>query len=126
MIIGTGFDLVSTERIRHSLERFGERFLLKVLTEAERATLPELHEGQVEYAAARFAAKEAAVKALGTGFSGGIGMHDAEIIRGDSGRPMLKLHGEAARKAEKLGVAYMHVSLTHERDIAGAVVILEG
>ena len=124
MIIGTGFDLVSTERIRHSLERFGERFLLKILTDAEYEAMPAHAGARVEYAAARFAAKEAAVKALGTGFSGGTGLHDVEVVRTE-GRPLLRLHGAAARTAAELGVAACHLSLSHERGMAGAVVILE-
>ncbi len=76
--------------------------------------------------AARFAAKEAAVKALGTGFAAGVGPLDVEVVSLSSGKPELRLHGAAARRAGELGAAAAHISLTHERDAAAAVVILEG
>ncbi len=125
MIQGTGFDLAALPRIRTLLERYGERFVRRVLTGRERERLPVADAGRTAYVAGRFAAKEAAVKALGTGFSGGIGLHDVEILTLDSGRPRLFLHGEAAARAERLGVKTLHVSISHERDVAGAVVILE-
>ena len=125
MIQGTGFDLAALPRIRTLLERYGERFLSRVLTEKERAALPAAPAARTAYVAGRFAAKEAAVKALGTGFAEGIGMHDVEILSLDSGRPALFLHGAAAARAEGMGVRALHVSISHERDVAGAVVILE-
>ena len=125
MIQGTGFDLAALPRIRTLLERYGERFLARVLTEKERAALPQAAAGKTAYVAGRFAAKEAAVKALGTGFADGIGMHDLEILTHASGRPELRLHGQAAVKAAAMNVRAVHVSISHERDMAGAVVILE-
>lgn len=125
MIQGTGFDLAALPRIRTLLERYGERFLRRLLTEKERSGLPVSTSGRTAYVAGRFAAKEAAVKALGTGFSQGIGMHDVEILTLSSGEPVLFLHGEAAARATSLGVRTTHVSISHERDMAGAVVILE-
>ena len=125
MIQGTGFDLAALPRIRTLLERYGERFVRRVLTSRERERLPVAAAGRTAYVAGRFAAKEAAVKALGTGFSGGIGLHDVEILSTDSGSPRLLLHGEAAARAERLGIKTLHVSISHERDVAGAVVILE-
>ena len=125
MIQGTGFDLAALPRIRTLLERHGERFLARVLTERERAALPATEAGRTAYVAGRFAAKEAAVKALGTGFAEGIGMHDVEILSHVSGRPQLFLHGAAATRAKGMGVRAVHVSISHERDVAGAVVILE-
>lgn len=125
MIQGTGFDLAALPRIRTLLERYGERFVRRVLTGREREWLPVAAAGRTAYVAGRFAAKEAAVKALGTGFSGGIGLHDVEILSTDSGSPRLLLHGEAAARAEQLGIKTLHVSISHERDVAGAVVILE-
>ena len=125
MIQGTGFDLAALPRIRTLLERYGERFVRRVLTDRERERLPVAAAGRTAYVAGRFAAKEAAVKALGTGFSGGIGLHDVEILSTDSGSPRLLLHGEAAARAERLGIKTLHVSISHERDVAGAVVILE-
>lgn len=125
MIQGTGFDLAALPRIRTLLERYGERFLSRVLTQRELEHLPAAPAAQTAYVAGRFAAKEAAVKALGTGFAGGTGMHDVEILSLPSGQPGLFFHGEAAARAGRMGVKAAHVSISHERDMAGAVVILE-
>ena len=125
MIQGTGFDLAALPRIKTLLERYGERFIRRILTEKEQAGLPASTSGRTAYVAGRFAAKEAAVKALGTGFALGIGMHDVEIVSRPSGKPELILHGEAAARAESLGIRAVHVSISHERDMAGAMVILE-
>lgn len=125
MIQGTGFDLAALPRIKTLLERYGERFIRRILTEKEQAGLPVSSTGRTAYVAGRFAAKEAAVKALGTGFALGIGMHDVEIVSRPSGKPELILHGEAAARAESLGIRAVHVSISHERDMAGAMVILE-
>lgn len=125
MIQGTGFDLTALPRIRTMLEKYGERFLARLLTEKERSALPAAPAARTAYAAGRFAAKEAAVKALGTGFAHGIGMHDVEILTLASGRPELHFHGAAKVRAEEMGVRAVHVSISHERDVAGAVVILE-
>ena len=88
--------------------------------------MPESPGARAAFVAGRFAAKEAAVKALGTGFAEGVSMRDVEVLRLPSGRPELRFSGAAARRAEELGVKAVHVSLTHERDVAGAVVVLEG
>lgn len=125
MIQGTGFDLAALPRIGKLLERYGERFVRRVLTDRERERMPVASAGRTAYVAGRFAAKEAAVKALGTGFSHGVGLHDVEILTLESGRPRLVLHGEAATRAERMGVTTLHVSISHERDVAGAMVILE-
>lgn len=87
--------------------------------------MPSSPSGRAAYVAGRFAAKEAAVKALGTGFSEGVRLTDVEILSLESGKPELFLHGEAAVIARRLGVHAAHVSISHERDVAGAVVILE-
>lgn len=126
MILGTGFDLTALPRIKALLERHEERFLARILTDAERAALPAEPARRVAYAAGRWAAKEAAVKALGTGFSAGIGFHDVEIVTLEGGRPELRLHGRAEEAAKALGVRATHVSISHERDMAGAMIILEG
>lgn len=126
MILGLGLDLVSVPRMERSLDRFGHRLLSRVLTGSERAALPAAPGPRAAYVAARFAAKEAAVKALGTGFAAGLGPLDVEVFSLPSGRPELRLYGEAARRAGELGAASVHVSLTHEREMAAAVVILEG
>ena len=126
MILGLGLDLVSLPRMERSLERFGAHLLERVLTPAERAALPAAPGPRTAYVAARFAAKEAAVKALGTGFAAGVGPRDVEVVTLPSGKPELRLYGAAARRAGELGAASAHISLTHERDAAAAVVILEG
>ncbi|MGE4292506.1 MAG: holo-[acyl-carrier-protein] synthase [Desulfovibrio sp.] len=125
MVRGLGIDLVELDRIRASFERFGERFVEKILTprEAERI---RGRKDPVPYLAALFAGKEAAVKALGTGFAQGVTLHGVEILHLPSGKPELHLHGRALEVARELGVISMHVSLTHARDTAGAVVVLEG
>lgn len=137
MIRGLGLDVVETDRIAHSLQRFGRRFLQKILSAPEEQALrergltcPEEASSRpapalVSALAARFAAKEAAAKALGTGFARGIGMHDVEIHTLPSGQPELRLHGPAAARMAELGAVCAHVSLTHGRDTAAAVVILE-
>ncbi len=124
MILGIGLDLAEIPRIRDSLERFGERFTSRVLTAAEAAGMPEVD--PAPYVAARFAAKEAAAKALGTGFSQGVTQTSIEVLSLPSGAPTLKLHGKALEIASTMGVERMHISLTHGRDIAAATVILEG
>ena len=122
MIIGLGLDVTELPRIARMYEKYGDVFLKKLLTPNEQAHVPS---APVPFLAGRFAAKEAAVKALGTGFAQGVGMHDVEILSLASGRPELFLHGEAAAKARAMNVQKTHVSISHERDMAGAVVILE-
>ena len=122
MIVGLGLDVAELERIGAAYERHGERFLDRILTTAERAELPKL---PVPYLAARFAAKEAGAKALGTGFQDGISHKDIEVAADEKGKPMLCFHGEAQTRAKALGVTHIHVSLTHGRDVAAAVVVLE-
>ena len=124
MIVGLGIDMTELARIRAAHARFGRRFLEKFLAPGELAALAP--HPPIAFLAGRFAAKEAAVKALGTGFAEGISMLDVEVLRRPSGQPELRLSGSAARRAEALGVKSMHLSLSHERDIAGAVVVLEG
>lgn len=126
MILGLGLDLVSLPRMERVLERFGDRLPERVLTPAERSAMPAAPGPRTAYVAARFAAKEAAVKALGTGFAFGVGPRDMEVFSLPSGKPGLRLHGAAARRAGEMGVVSIHISLTHERDAAAAVVILEG
>ena len=126
MILGTGFDLTALPRIKALLEKHGERFLTRILTADELASLPSEPARRVSYAAGRWASKEAAVKALGSGFSAGIGFHDVEVVPLEGGRPELRLHGRAAELAEEKGVKFLHISISHERDMAGAMVILEG
>ena len=124
MILGVGLDVAEISRIRDSLDRFGARFTDRVLTGAEAAGMPK--SDPAPYVAARFAAKEAAAKALGTGFAQGVTQVSIEVVSLPSGAPTLKLHGKALEIADAMGVQSMHISLTHGRDIAAATVILEG
>jgi len=124
-VIGIGLDLVEVKRIRDLLERHGERFKKRMFTPDEISYCDTFAEPAIHYAA-RFAAKEAAVKALGTGFSGDVGFADVEVIRLPSGKPELRFHGGAARRTAELGVTQALVSLTHTSDHAMAQVLLEG
>lgn len=123
-ILGLGTDLCEVDRLRQSLERFGARFTARVFTAAEVAYC-EAKANQAERYAARFAAKEAGMKALGTGWTGAIRWHDFEVVNEAGGRPRLRLHGAAAEHAARLGARHVHLSLTHARTMALAVVILE-
>lgn len=122
MIIGLGTDITELARIKASYDRFGRRFLQKILTEEEQKNLPE---SPIAYIAGRFAAKEATVKALGTGFRDGLGPLHVEVLRGPAGQPLLQLHGPACRRAEALGMRNAHISISHDRNAAVAVVVLE-
>ena len=124
MIVGLGIDVVEVARFAAALGRHGDPFIDRVFTEAERAACDPRGD-RVLALAARFAAKEACLKALGTGWAEGLGFRDVEIVREGSRPPRLVLHGEAARRAEVLGVVRSHVSLTHQPGTAAAVVILE-
>lgn len=125
MILGVGSDLAEVPRIRASRERFGRRFLTRVYTETEIAY--SLSKANVdERLAARFAAKEAGMKALGTGLSRGITWRDFCVGREPSGKPTLLLSGTAAKIAAELGVQQIHLTMTHTAGMAMAVVILEG
>ena len=125
MIVGSGVDLAEVGRIRRSIERFGERFLDRVFTPAERAYV-ERKKNRFERYAARFAAKEAAMKAIGTGWTNGVRWRDFEVANLPSGKPTLRLSGAAAARAEKLGVKSVSLSLSHTESLAIAEVILEG
>jgi holo-[acyl-carrier protein] synthase len=124
MIVGTGVDLAEAPRIRASIERFGARFVDRIYTAAEIAYV-ERKANKYERYAARFAAKEAGMKAIGTGWRHGVTWRDFEVVNLPSGRPTLRLQGVAARFAEKLGVRNISLSLTHTRELGMAHVILE-
>lgn len=125
MIIGIGSDLVSIERIRESLDRFGERFARRLLGEREMAEWRAAPD-PAAYAAKRFAVKEAAGKALGSGIGEGVSWHDISVGHDHLGAPLLELAGVAARRAETLGVVRSHLSITDEHHYALAFVVLEG
>lgn len=122
MIIGIGTDITDLSRIHAAYEKFGRRFLQKTLTHAEQALLPS---SPVAFIAGRFAAKEAAVKALGTGFSRNIFFQHIEVLRGPQGQPRLYLTGPALEHARNLGMQTAHISISHDRNAAIAVVVLE-
>jgi holo-[acyl-carrier protein] synthase len=125
MIVGTGVDITEVSRIKAILERFGERFLARVYT-PEEVQYCTSKANPAERLAARFAAKEAGMKALGTGLRHGITWRDVEVVRQPGGRPMLRLGGVAAEFAARLGCKRAHLSLTHTAEQAMAFVILEG
>src|ERR1043165_6181206 len=114
MITGIGIDVVQNERIRDSIQRFGERFLNRIYTEGEIAYCKKCAQPAIHFAA-RFAAKEAAFKALGTGWAAGVKWKDVEVERLPSGKPELRLHGEALSRAQSMGTTRFHVSLTHDQ-----------
>ena len=124
MIVGTGVDLAEVGRIRASVERFGARFVERIYTPAEIAYV-ERKANRYERYAARFAAKEAGMKAIGTGWRRGVTWQDFEVANLPSGKPTLLLHGAAARFALKLGVKNISLSLTHTAELGMAHVILE-
>ena len=124
MIVGTGIDIAEVPRIRHSIERFGDRFLQRIFTAGEQRYC-DSKANRVERYAARFAAKEAAMKALGTGWNHGVRWRDCEVVRKPGGRPTLAFHGKAGEFAAKLGVTNIALSLTHTEEQAMAQVILE-
>jgi holo-[acyl-carrier protein] synthase len=124
MIVGTGVDLAEVPRIRASIERFGARFIERIYTPAEIAYV-ERKANRYERYAARFAAKEAGMKAIGTGWRHGVRWQDFEVANLPSGKPTLRLHGVAARVADKLGVRNVSLSLTHTAELGMAHVILE-
>ena len=124
MIIGTGVDIAEVPRIRETIERYGDRFLQRIFTEGE-IRYCEAKATRFESYAARFAAKEAGMKALGTGWSRGVRWRDIEVVRPKGQRPTIQFHGQAAAIAEKLGTKNSALSLTHPSEEALAHVILE-
>ncbi len=124
MIVGSGIDLVEIGRIQQAVDRYGERFLNRVYTPAEQAYSLRKRTS-AESLAARFAAKEAAAKALGTGISQGVNWLEIEVTREPGGRPGLRFHGRAAQIAARMGVTRAALSLTHTDKLAMASVVLE-
>jgi holo-[acyl-carrier protein] synthase len=124
MIVGTGVDLAEVPRIQASIERFGRKFIERIYTPREIAYV-ERKANRFERYAARFAAKEAGMKAIGTGWRHGVRWQDFEVSNLLSGKPTLRFHSAAARFAEKLGVRNVSLSLTHTKEYGMAHVILE-
>jgi holo-[acyl-carrier protein] synthase len=124
MIVGTGIDIAEVERIAQSIARFGGRFKERVFT-ADEIRYCEAKANKAERYAARFAAKEAGMKAIGTGWSRGVNWRDIEVRRLPGGRPTIVFHGKAAEIFAKLGGVRAHLSITHTKQSAMAYVILE-
>jgi holo-[acyl-carrier protein] synthase len=125
MVVGLGTDIIEIERVRRSLERYGEQFRRRIFTVGEIAYCESRKRGAAESYAARFAAKEAAAKALGTGISRGVSWQEIEVQRLPGHPPTVHFTGRAAQRAQALGVTRASLSLTHGRDVALATVILE-
>jgi holo-[acyl-carrier protein] synthase len=124
MLVGTGIDMIEIDRIAQSIERFGDRFLTRVFTPEEIAYC-QRKKNSAESFAARFAAKEAGAKALGTGIQYGITWKELEVRRERGHRPNLHLTGRAGEMAARLGVRHISLSLTHSNNLAMATVHLE-
>ncbi len=125
MIRGLGIDIVKTERVREVYARYGRKFARRILAAGELARF-DASRKPVSFLALRFAAKEAASKALGTGFRQGVSPRQIEVTHNAAGKPSLALHGAAAEHARLLDVSASYVSLTDEVEYAAAVVVLEG
>lgn len=124
MIVGIGVDVIEIARIRETLERQGDRFLRRVYTQLEKDYC-NVRRDPVPHYAVRFAAKEAVFKALGTGWSGGIRWQDVEVRREEGRAPTIMLYGQAEQRSRSLGASTIHVSLSHSRNSAVAIAILE-
>ncbi len=126
MIFGIGTDIVEIDRIKHSLERFGMAFAYKILHAKERERMPALDSANcIPWLAARFAAKEAALKALGTGLRNGLTFKSIAVITNNLGKPELVFFDKALQLIQKRGIIGSYVSLSHERQNAVAFVVLE-
>lgn len=124
MIVGVGLDIAEIDRIGAAIARHGAPFLERIYTTRE-VSYCENHKNKFERYAARFAAKEAAMKALGTGWRGGVRWRDIEVVRQASGKPTLDLAGAARRFANDLGVKNISLTITHSGNLALAQVIFE-
>jgi holo-[acyl-carrier protein] synthase len=125
MILGTGIDIIEVARIASSYEKFGERFVNRILLPDEIAYCLS-HRNPAPFLAARFAAKEAISKAFGTGIGAQLGWQDMEIRRKESGEPFVILHGKGKILLESRGAKQLHVSLSHTQNYAAATAVLEG
>jgi holo-[acyl-carrier protein] synthase len=124
MIVGTGIDIAEVPRIGEAISRFGDRFLGRIFTDGERAYC-DSKANRIERYAARFAAKEAAMKALGTGWNHGVRWRDIEVYRKPGSRPTIRFQGKAADFAARLGAINVALSISHTPEQAVASVILE-
>jgi holo-[acyl-carrier protein] synthase len=124
MIVGIGLDIIEVDRIRDVYLRHKDRFTRRVLTDAELAYVLK-YKDPAERLAGRWAAKEAAFKALGTGLAEGMRWRDVEVVRTPSGKPDIRFHGEALKRFQELGATRCHLTITHGNNLAVAQVILE-
>ena len=124
MIVGLGIDLVDTERIESAWKRFGERFVNRILLEDEKAYCLS-HHNPATFIAARFAAKEAVSKALGTGLGPLLGWHDIEVRHKESGAPYVELHGKGQDLLSQVKANTIHLTLTHTATNSIAMAIVE-
>ncbi len=125
MIVGTGTDLAEIARIQRLIDRHGSRFLNRIYTAAEIRYCQRKRHTAAESFAARFAAKEAGAKSLGTGIAKGVSWREIEVTHLPGGRPTLLFYGRAAERASAMGVISVHLSLSHGRDLAIAMAVLE-
>ena len=123
-VLGVGVDLVENQRIEHSLERFGERFLRRVFTQGEIDYCNSM-KFPARHFAARFAAKEAVSKAFGTGIGRAMGWRDIDVQRKESGEPFVVLQGGARELAEARGVSEVWISLSHTDTHAVATIVIQ-
>jgi len=125
MVLGLGTDLIEIARVQASIDRYGDQFLQRLFTAGEITYCLRKKRNAAESFAARFAAKEAGAKALGTGISQGVSWREIEVTRLPGQRPELVFTGRAAARATAMGVHHISLSLTHSRDVAMAIVVLE-
>lgn len=123
-IVGVGTDLVELERLAEAYRRHGERLLARICRPGE--LKQRSGSALIQHLGGLFAAKEAVLKALGTGWSQGLGFRQVEVVEQTGGAPAVRLHDQAAARAAELGIARLHVSITHERRYAAAVAVAEG
>jgi len=124
MIFGIGTDIVRVERMKQDLERFGDKFAERILTPTEMQEF-QANANKAHFLARRFAAKEAAAKAMGTGFSNGVHLRDIGVIHDPQGKPMLEFGGRAEQFMQEKRISVAHISLADEQDHAVAFVTLE-
>src|SRR4051812_10080739 len=124
MILGVGTDIVEVARIRNSYEKFGERFISRILVQSE-IDYCLSHKDPAPFIAARFAAKEAVSKAFGTGIGKHLGWQDIEVHRQESGKPFVKLAGKGADLLKKIGGESLHLSISHTLEHATAFAVIE-
>jgi len=125
-VLGIGIDVVDLVRFRRTLEDLGDGFVKRIFTDDEAAYAERSKRRRAERLAARFAAKEALGKAIGSGMTEDVRWQEIEVVHEARGRPTLVLHGETGKTATELGVDRVHLSLSHDGDVAAAMVVLEG